>query len=162
VAAGDNGSSDGMSSGNHVDFPASNPWVTACGGTSLNAPDKHTIQDETVWNDGAQGGATGGGGSTRFDPPSYQNRLQVTLSNNTTTPLTKRGVPDISGDADPETGYDVLVDGQRFPIGGTSAVAPLYAGLVALLNQELGKPVGFWNPQLYNAIGTTAFRDITN
>ncbi len=162
VAAGDNGSSDGVSSGNHVDFPASNPWVTACGGTTLTAPDMHTIQSETVWNDGAHGGATGGGVSTVFPVPAYQQGLQATLSSNKTLALTGRGVPDLAGDADPNTGYDVLVDGQSFPIGGTSAVAPLLSGLVALLNQELGKPVGFWNPQLYQAIGTTAFRDITS
>ena len=162
VAAGDNGSSDGVSTGNHVDFPASNPWVTACGGTTLTAPDMHTIQNETVWNDGAQGGATGGGVSTVFPVPTYQQGLQATLSTNKTQPLTGRGVPDLAGDADPNTGYNVLVDGQSFPIGGTSAVAPLMSGLVALLNQELGKPVGFWNPQLYQAIGTTAFRDITS
>ena len=162
VAAGDNGSSDGVSTGNHVDFPASNPWVTACGGTTLTAPDMHTIQNETVWNDGAQGGATGGGVSTVFPVPAYQQGLQATLSTNKTQALTGRGVPDLAGDADPNTGYNVLVDGQSFPIGGTSAVAPLMSGLVALLNQELGKPVGFWNPQLYQAIGTTAFRDITS
>jgi kumamolisin len=162
VAAGDNGSSDGVGTGNHVDFPASNPWVTACGGTTLTAPDKKTIQSETVWNDGAQGGATGGGVSTVFPVPSYQQGLQATLSTNKTVALTGRGVPDIAGDADPNTGYNVLVDGQSFPIGGTSAVAPLMSALVALLNQELGKPVGFWNPQLYQAIGTTAFRDITS
>jgi kumamolisin len=72
VAAGDNGSGDGVKTGNHVDFPASNPWVTACGGTTLTAPDFKTIQSETVWNDGAQGGATGGGVSTVFPVPTYQ------------------------------------------------------------------------------------------
>ena len=162
VAAGDNGSSDGVKTGNHVDFPASNPWVTACGGTTLTAPNMKTIQSETVWNDGAQGGATGGGVSTVFPVPTYQQGLHATLSTNKTEALTGRGVPDIAGDADPNTGYSVLVDGQSFPIGGTSAVAPLFSGLVALLNQELGKPVGFWNPQLYQAMGTTAFRDITS
>ena len=104
-----------------------------------------TIQSETVWNDGAQGGATGGGVSTVFPVPTYQQGLHATLTNKTEA-LTGRGVPDVAGDADPNTGYNVLVDGQSFPIGGTSAVAPLFSGLVALLNQELGKPVGFWNP----------------
>jgi len=161
VAAGDNGSSDGLSSGDHVDFPASNPRVTACGGTRLVAPDKKTIQSETVWNDGAQGGATGGGVSTVFPVPAYQNGLSATRTDQTKVALTGRGVPDIAANADPATGYDVLVDGQRFPIGGTSAVAPLIAGLIALMNQQLGKPVGFWNPMLYQAIGTGAVRDIT-
>jgi kumamolisin len=161
AAAGDNGSSDGMQSGDHVDFPASNPRVTACGGTRLVAPDKQTIQTETVWNDGGQGGATGGGVSRVFPVPAYQNGLKAARTDNTAPALTGRGVPDIAANADPVTGYDVLVDGERFPIGGTSAVAPLVAGLVAILNQQIGKPVGFWNPLLYGALGTSAFRDIT-
>ncbi|MGA8351201.1 MAG: hypothetical protein WB773_25640, partial [Isosphaeraceae bacterium] len=70
-----------------------------------------------------------------------------------------RGVPDVSGDADPNTGYNILVDGQAMPIGGTSAVAPLWAALVTLLNQKLGKPVGFLNPILYANPG--ALNDIT-
>lgn len=161
VAAGDNGSSDGLPSGNHVDFPASNPRVTACGGTSLVAPDKQKIQSESVWNDGANGGATGGGISTAFPVPDYQQGLKAARSDGSPVALTGRGVPDIAADADPATGYSVLVDGQSFPIGGTSAVAPLLSGLVALLNQQLGKPVGFWNPLLYQTIGTNAVRDIT-
>jgi kumamolisin len=162
VAAGDNGSSDGVQDGaNHVDFPASSPNVTACGGTRLVAANAQTIQSETVWNDGAQGGATGGGISKIFPVPSYQQGLSALLTDNTTVALTGRGVPDIAADADPVTGYEVQVDGQSLPIGGTSAVAPLLAGLVALFNQELGKPLGFWNPLLYPAIGTAAVRDIT-
>ena len=161
VAAGDNGSSDGMPSGDHVDFPASSPRVTACGGTKLVAPDKKTIQSETVWNEGAQHGATGGGVSKVFAVPTYQNGLKAARTDNTAPALTGRGVPDIAAVADPLTGYDVLVDGERFPIGGTSAVAPLMAGLVAIFNQQLGKPLGFWNPMLYAALGSGAFRDIT-
>ncbi len=162
AAAGDNGSGDGLTSGDHVDFPASNPYVTACGGTRLTAPDKRTIQSETVWNDGAQGGATGGGVSKVYPAPAYQQGLRATRADNTSVALSGRGVPDIAGDADPVTGYDVLVDGQRFAIGGTSAVAPLMAGLIAILNQSAGKPVGFWNPFIYSALGTGAVRDITS
>jgi kumamolisin len=87
AAAGDNGSSDGLS-GDHVDFPAASPRVTGCGGTRLVAPDKQTIESETVWNDGAQGGATGGGISKIFPVPTYQQGLKATLSNNTSQPLT--------------------------------------------------------------------------
>lgn len=162
AAAGDNGSSDGEPSGDHVDFPACNPYVTACGGTRLMAPDKRTIQSETVWNDGAKGGATGGGISKVYPAPAYQQGLRATRADNTSVALTGRGVPDVAADADPVTGYDVLVDGQRFAIGGTSAVAPLLAGLIALLNQSVGKPIGFWNPFIYTALGTGAVRDITN
>jgi kumamolisin len=160
AAAGDNGSSDGLT-GDHVDFPAASPRVTGCGGTRLLAPDKQTIQSETVWNDGAQGGATGGGVSKIFPVPTYQQGLKVTRSDNTSHPLTGRGVPDVAANADPVTGYEVLVDGHRFTIGGTSAVAPLLAGLVALLNQQIGKPIGFWNSILYSEVNAKAMRDIT-
>ena len=163
VAAGDNGSSDGLT-GDHVDFPASDDLVTACGGTRLVSTDKTTIKSETVWNDGADGGATGGGISKVFQVPTYQQGLQATRSDGTKVTLTGRGVPDIAGDADPVTGYNVLVDGQTFVIGGTSAVAPLMAGLVALLNQKLSKPLGSLNSTLYNLqkTGKNACRDITD
>jgi kumamolisin len=160
AAAGDNGSSDGLA-GDHVDFPAASPRVTGCGGTRLVAPDKQTIQSESVWNDGAQGGATGGGVSKLFPVPAYQRGLTAARTDKTAPPLSGRGVPDIAANADPVTGYEVLVDGQRFVIGGTSAVAPLLAGLVALLNQQIGKPVGFWNPILYAELNTKSVRDIS-
>ena len=161
AAAGDNGSSDGVSTGDHADFPASDPYVLACGGTRLVSTDKVTIQSESVWNDGAQGGATGGGVSVKFPVPTYQHGLRAARADGTSPALTGRGVPDIAGDADPVTGYQVLVDGQRFVIGGTSAVAPLMAALVAILNQQLGKPVGLLQPMLYSMLGTKALRDIT-
>jgi kumamolisin len=151
VAAGDNGSSDGVNDGqNHVDFPASSPHVLACGGTRLLAVNG-SISSETVWNDGAQGGATGGGYSAVFMRPDWQAK---------DVQQPKRGVPDVAGDADPESGYDVLVDGQKMVVGGTSAVAPLWAGLIALLNQKLQTRIGFINPILYNIDQSTCFRDI--
>ena len=74
-----------------------------------------------------------------------------------------RGVPDVAGDADPVTGYKVRVDGQDTVIGGTSAVAPLCAGLIALINQQVGNPVGFLNPVLYSEPAQQeAFRDIVS
>jgi kumamolisin len=164
AAAGDNGSSDGLT-GDHVDFPAADDLVTGCGGTRLVSTDKTTIKSETVWNDSSNGGgATGGGVSKIFAVPAYQQGLQSTRSDGTKGALTGRGVPDISGDADPVTGYDVLVDGQTMTIGGTSAVAPLMAGLVALLNQKLSKPVGPLNPTLYTLqkAGKNVCRDITD
>jgi kumamolisin len=69
-------------------------------------------------------------------------------------------VPDVAGDADPATGYVIRVDGKTMVIGGTSAVAPLYAGLLALANQQNGKPAGFINPVIYSSKGNKAFRDI--
>jgi kumamolisin len=150
VAAGDNGSTDGVTTDtlNHVDFPASSPNVLACGGTTLQASG-NTITDEVVWNELANNeGATGGGISDVFPLPSYQGSANVPPSANPGAHV-GRGVPDVAGDADPSTGYDTLVDGQSGVIGGTSAVAPLWAGLIARINQNIGKPVGFINPLLY-------------
>jgi kumamolisin len=150
VASGDNGSTDGVSDGqNHVDFPASSPHVLACGGTELIGSGS-TITEEIVWDDlASQGGATGGGYSTVFPLPSWQSGMQGS----------GRGVPDVSGNAAPESGYNILVDGQQEVVGGTSAVAPLWAALVALINQQKGSPVGFMNPTLY--ADKSDFRDIT-
>ncbi len=158
VAAGDNGSSDGQS-GNTVDFPASSPHVLACGGTALRGSGT-TITSEVVWNDQPQGGATGGGVSTVFALPSWQNSAGVPASG----AGGGRGIPDVSGDASPETGYSILIDGQQGVVGGTSAVAPLWAGLIALVNQARAQagqsPAGFVNPQLYAT--PSALRDITS
>jgi kumamolisin len=158
VASGDNGSSDGVDDGaNHVDFPASSPNVLACGGTHLKASGA-TITAESVWNDGAQGGAGGGGVSNFFALPAWQKGLKLTLASGGNQALTMRGVPDVSGDADPETGYDVRIDGTDTVIGGTSAVAPLWAGLIARINSAKGSPIGFMNPQIYAA--TSSLNDI--
>jgi kumamolisin len=158
IASGDNGSSDGVSSGDQVDFPASSSFALACGGTSLEAT-ASAIKSESVWNDGATGGATGGGISTFFAAPAWQSGLSAATTQGTMTPLTRRGVPDVAGNADPETGYQVRVDGSAAVIGGTSAVAPLWAALIARLNQLSGKPAGLIQPQLYKT--PEGFRDIT-
>lgn len=158
VAAGDNGSSDGVASGEHVDFPASSPNVLACGGTNLQG-NGSTIAKESVWNDGTGGGATGGGISANFALPTWQSGLSAKLSSGASETLAKRGVPDVAGDADPQSGYNVLVDGQSIVVGGTSAVAPLWSALIARINGARGTPVGFVNPALYTALG--AFNDIT-
>jgi kumamolisin len=173
VAAGDNGSADfaaddpNWDGKAHVDFPASSAFALACGGTQVTAP-KGSITNEVVWHDGQNDG-TGGGVSTVFPLPTYQQNANVPPHANPVGPV-MRGVPDIAGDAAPASGYRVLCDGQSFPdpakglppVGGTSAVAPLWAGLVASLNQGLGKPVGYLNPLLYNvAPAAGAFHDIT-
>ena len=152
VAAGDNGSTDGVTgTANHVDFPASSPHVLACGGTKLEATGAK-IRSEVVWNElKTKEGATGGGVSTVFPLPTWQANANV--------PAGGRGVPDVAGDADPSTGYQVRVDGQNQVIGGTSAVAPLWAGLIALANHANGRDAGFVNPTLYAA--SSAFHDIT-
>ncbi|HTD74414.1 MAG TPA: S53 family peptidase [Steroidobacteraceae bacterium] len=160
VASGDNGSGDGVDDGSdHVDFPASSPFALGCGGTTLEATSS-AISGEVVWNDGANGGATGGGISGFFATPSWQSSVSAVNSQGIKVPLTKRGVPDVAGNADPETGYDVRVDGSAIVIGGTSAVAPLWAALIARLNQISGKSLGLINPQLYQA--PKVFRDITS
>jgi kumamolisin len=152
AATGDHGSGDDVNDGkDHVDFPASSPNVLACGGTTVQSSGA-----EFVWND--KFGATGGGVSTVFARPSWQNGLQVTRSGGNPTPLPKRGTPDVSGDADPATGFNVRVDGVWFNSGGTSAVAPLWAGLIARINSARGSSVGFINAQLYGA--PSALRDI--
>ncbi len=151
VAAGDNGSSDGVSGTQpHVDFPASSPHALACGGTSLRAdPSVGLISSETVWNDGPSGGATGGGVSVTFALPGWQATAGVPASPDGTA---GRGVPDVAGNADPSTGYQVLIDGQRTVIGGTSAVAPLSAALAARLAQALGAHLGLLQQSLYAGV----------
>jgi kumamolisin len=163
VAAGDDGSTDGVTDGlNHVDFPASSPNVLACGGTTLVASG-NTITSETTWNELANNeGATGGGISDVFPLPSWQANAGVPPSANSNHNV-GRGVPDVSGDADPTTGYVTLVDGQSGVIGGTSAVAPLWAGLIALINESVGKPAGLVNPLLYQSASTAGdFNDVTS
>jgi kumamolisin len=155
VASGDNGSSDG-GNGDNVDFPASSPHVLGCGGTELIASGT-TISEEVVWNDQPQGGASGGGVSAVFALPSWQANANVPPAS---TSAGGRGVPDVSGDASPETGYNVSFDGQAEVVGGTSAVAPLWAALIALLNQQNGSNLGFINPTLYLNAGN-GFNDIT-
>jgi len=159
VASGDDGSSDGVSSGTPtVDFPASSPYVLACGGTRLTLSGT-TISSEQTWNELASNeGASGGGVSEVFALPSYQQSAGVPKAPNG---FVGRGVPDVAGDADPESGYNVFVDGQQTVIGGTSAVAPLWAGLLVRMNQSLGKNVGYLNPLLYTSNVESTLHDIT-
>jgi kumamolisin len=160
VAAGDNGSTDGATDGqNHVDFPASSPHVLACGGTKLVGSGAQ-ISSEVAWNELANNeGATGGGVSNVFPLPSWQANAGVPKPTNSAG---GRGVPDVSGDADPSTGYVIRVDGKNMVIGGTSAVAPLWAGLLAVANAQNGKSAGFVQPAIYAAKGKAAFNDITS
>lgn len=160
AASGDNGSTDGSANNQPtVDFPASSPYVLGCGGTRLSLSGTK-ITSEVAWNELASGeGATGGGVSGFFAIPTYQQQAGVPKS---PSGFVGRGVPDVSGDADPATGYNVIVDGSATVIGGTSAVAPLWAGLLARINQSLGKNVGYINPMLYTAKSEATFHDITS
>ena len=163
AASGDDGSTDGVTDGlQHVDFPASSPYALACGGTRLSA-DGGAMTSEQVWNDLPSNGATGGGVSATFPLPTWQASAHVPPSVNKGA-FKGRGLPDVAGDADPETGYQVGVDGTDAVVGGTSAVAPLWAGLIACFNSQLKTSVGFLSPNLYQQIAIKAgtFRDITS
>jgi kumamolisin len=150
AAAGDNDSSDGGSTPANVDVPSSCPHVIGCGGTFK------TIAEETVWNDNpgqTDGEGTGGGYSTIFPAQSWQ--IGAPAPPTGTVAGTGRMIPDVCADADPNTGYEIYVHGASEVVGGTSAVAPLYAGLFASFGTELG----FVTPTLWQ--NQPAFNDIT-
>jgi len=151
VASGDNGAEDGIKDGRfHVDFPASSPYVLACGGTTLTCPSGLYIGSHTkeiCWGTVRHDGAAGGGYSNVFPVPSYQKLLPVVPK--------MRGVPDVVGNADPMTGWIILQNGVLQVIGGTSAVAPMWAAYLALLNVKT-----FVNDILYKN-AKIAFHDIT-
>ncbi len=153
AGSGDNGPADGMADGNpHVDFPASSPWVLAVGGTMLETEGTN-IRSEVLWNDQASNeGATGTGFSAVFPLPEWQQGVATSTGGGGKS---RRSIPDVCINASPRTGYQAWIDGQATVIGGTSAAAPLWAGLIALINQGLGKNVGYFNPILYNTIGST-------
>jgi kumamolisin len=153
VASGDDGSSDGKTDGKpHADFPAASPWVIATGGTTLHTDGKGQRGTESAWGGIAGNGASGGGFSSTEPVPDFQ---KGTVPAGTT----HRGVPDISGNADPRTPYFVQVDGTTGGIGGTSAVAPLMAALNARLGEALKGPVPNLNKVAY--ANPSAFFDVT-
>ncbi len=163
AASGDGLATDGVKDGKaHVDFPSSSPWVVGCGGTAVNASGG-VLGGETVWN--SNGGGTGGGVSDLFPVPAYQSGVKIPAeahASHKKHPAASggRGVPDVASDADPSTGYRVVVDGKAEAIGGTSAAAPLWAGLFALVNEAAGKPAGQPHATLY--ANPAAFNDVTH
>ena len=162
-AAGDAGSGDGVNDGKaHVDFPASSPYVLCCGGTRLESMN-YQVTSEVVWKKGPNS-ATGGGVSDVFGLPTWQANVQVPPSIN--DQHIGRGVPDVAANADPQMGYQLYIDGQWVVLGGTTAGASLWAGLIALINQGRAKPVGFLNPFLYEnypqLLQNKALRDVTS
>ncbi len=165
IASGDTGTDSKVGDGlAHVQYPASDPWVLSVGGTTVGNISGSSF-DEYSWIDnfsfgGFSGsGATGGGISDFFPQPGYQVDAGVPLSLN--DGHRGRGVPDVSANASPNSGYPIIVGGALsiFPANGTSASAPLWAGLIAVINAALGENVGFVNPVLY-ALGSSVFRDI--
>lgn len=156
AASGDDGALDNSRSSTfQVDFPASEPTVTGTGGTKLTLKDG-VVDSEVAWNSG-RNSAGGGGVSQQFPIPEYQNGLSIPANANRGGGV-GRGVPDVAGNADPATGYRIRLPGGESVSGGTSAVAPLYAGLTMRLNEALGKPIGSLNPWLYKNTGI--FNDI--
>ena len=160
AASGDCGSDDAAGDGKaHADYPGSDPWVTCCGGTIITNV-KGTSFTEGTWNDDT--GATGGGISDVFDVPSWQAGIGLPKSANDGK-HEGRGVPDVSGNASPYSGYNLQVDGNSIKGEcGTSAVGPLYAALVARINDHIGDRVGYLNPTLYSLAGTNVLRDIND
>jgi subtilase family serine protease len=156
-SSGDEGATDyadlqgkHLSSVATTSFPADDPWVTSVGGTTLT--DNGSTFSERVWN--SNGGASGGGFSRFFKTPAYQETLPATTQSQLNN---RRGVPDVSADADPSTGLAVYTQGQWIEAGGTSASAPLWAGIVAVANQMAGHPLGFINPALYKLAASSAY-----
>src|SRR6266568_813887 len=172
VASGDNGSGDAVDDGQaHVDFPASSPHALGCGGTKLLAnPATGVISSEVVWNEtAANEGAGGGGVSDEFALPSWQANAGVPARAGRSSGSSGsggRGVPDVAGNADPVTGYQIYSGGQAQVVGGTSAVAPLWAALVSRLAEATGQRFGLIQPTLYAGVTPGAevagFRDITS
>jgi kumamolisin len=160
VAAGDNGSTDARNDGlQHADHPASAPHAVACGGTRLIARDGVRLSEE-VWNELRVGqGATGGGVSEHFDVPRYQSGAGI-LPVSANDGRNGRGVPDVAADADPCTGYIIHHRGLDSVVGGTSAVAPLWTALFALISEATGHRLGNVLPALYGA-RAAGFTDVT-
>jgi kumamolisin len=165
TASGDHGTAD-LDAGHwdgkmHVDHPSVDPLVLACGGTQIDAHDRDVVWNDTTPFDvsvfGGGGWASGGGISECFPVPDYQQNANVPVS--LATGKAGRGVPDIAMSA---TNYFTRVQGGEGASGGTSAVAPLMAGLVALLNQGKKKNVGFLNPFLYTNTESGLVTDITD
>ncbi len=143
-----------------VAYPASSPYVLACGGTRLESlPDGSTR--ESVWNQSDTIGLMSGGGVSRlYDQPPFQSKSGIPVRFGTAQ--TGRGIPDVAANASSLTGYLVWADDTSMSMGGTSAAAPLWAGLIACLNESLRRRIGYLTPLLYvgGARESGALRDI--
>jgi kumamolisin len=147
-SSGDNGAELEYDGKPHVLAPASNPFVHACGGTSV---DPTHDESESVWPN------SGGGFSERFGAPSWQTGV-ADIATKLSIPVA-RGVPDVAAQTLP--GYYVVLNGVELAAGGTSAIAPVWSSLTARLNQRLGKPAGFFGPLLYQH-QAQSFRDVVD
>ncbi len=165
-SSGDHGSTDFADMQSHhlgsvptTGFAADSPWITAVGGTTLVR--SGSTFNEQVWNDGADA-ASGGGFSQFYSMPDYQKTLPTSVQQQFQN---RRGVPDVSAVADPNTGLAFYEGGAWSLAGGTSASAPLWAGIMAIADQMAGRPLGFINPKLYKLASSSTyaedFHDIT-
>jgi kumamolisin len=146
AASGDHGARDDQTGKRQsVDFSASSPWVLAVGGTRLLSSGA-----EVAWNDGESAGASGGGVSELFERPKWQSKIRVPHG---LSSRTGRGVPDVAINASTRSGYGLVTHGSFTLIGGTSIGGPMWGGLIALLNEGLGRNLGFFNPVLYGQLG---------
>ena len=166
VSAGNHGSDCGIGDSKaHVLYPGSDPFITSCGGTSISNVSGLSFTEHT-WNDNDNDGATGGGASDIFYPPNFPLpvwQAWAGVPGSANDGHKARTIPDIAGNADGASGYVLFQNGQSIgAVGGTSATAPLYAALTALLNAGLGEPVGYLNPNLYAMPYTYVYRDIND
>lgn len=147
AAAGDDLASERVGDGKaHVDYPASSPYVLGCGGTSITLDAAgRAIAAETVWNTGDRG--TGGGISDVYPVPAFQTAAALPKSFN--DGKVRRGVPDVAAAAAEENGYRIKLNGADTIASGTSAVAPLWAAFLALINEQRGETLGLVTPLLY-------------
>ena len=157
AASGDSGAKDNGSSLS-VDDPASQPYMVGVGGTSLATNGAGgSYKSETTWNNSI--GAGGGGVSTVWPIPSYQSGVVGSAASKGST--SQRNVPDVSLDADPNTGYSIYFGGRWAIYGGTSCAAPLWAAFTALVNQSRAasgsSPLGFANPPIYSLAASGAY-----
>jgi kumamolisin len=153
ASSGDSGSGQGSNA--EVLYPACDPWVIGCGGTTIENVSGSSFT-QVAWS------GSGGGISNCFPLPYWQTWAHIPPSINPKGHI-GRGVPDIAGNADPNSGYMLILNGESTgPWGGTSAVAPLYAGLVALLNATLGERVGYLNYNLYAFPGPYVYDSVTS
>jgi kumamolisin len=149
-----------------VDFPSALPNITAVGGTTAFQAVDGKYFKEMAWNGPIEGSGTGGGASRYYSLPSYQSGVARSAGHG------MRQVPDVAGDADPASGFSFIFQGQSGQGGGTSAAAPLWAGTLALINQDLKKKglreAGFANPALYwmgqnsSKLPAPPFHDVTS
>ncbi|MGN6636156.1 MAG: S53 family peptidase, partial [Oryzihumus sp.] len=184
-SSGDNGDEVANTGTRQVDYEASDPFVTAVGGTSLGVTSSNGYGFEQGWGTGKSvltNGAWspsppaflygGGGGTSRlFRQPGYQRKLVPTSISDVFGQGPHRAVPDLAVVGDPNTGM-LVGQSQSFPdgsirydeyrLGGTSLSSPLTAGIIALADQLRGRPLGFLNPKLYRIGGSSAYRDVNH